>query len=301
MGLDPELSGRNATWAFLPDRIEIVYSSSSGIPRLLRRIGRRSVPVAAIAWAGVMHGDGAPVLALRLHPGADPYTEVAAGQLAEDSDLYRLELDRGQADLAEYYAEHIRLLVEQHGVIWSESDGFLLGADPPPLHLRCFDADAHLDADNLHLRWNADATPEKRSGGDRTYPLTDLRGVEWVRPGAFSGQLSVRVKGESADKPPAEEDPTTVLFGLGCGTVADSLPFGASLLAGIRRHMAPASSGALSDGWRAAVDAGPSVSRLATSVDEIANAIRELGSLNEAGLLDDAEFQRKKQELLDRL
>ncbi|MBB3661596.1 hypothetical protein FB384_000500 [Prauserella sediminis] len=301
MGLDPELPGRNATWAFLPDRIEIAYSSSSGIPRLLRRIGQRSVPLAAIARAAVMHGDGAPVLSLRLHPGADPYTEVAAGQLAEDSELYRLELDRGQSDLAEYYAEHIRLLTEQHATTWSESDGFLLGAEPPPLHLRCFDADAHLDADNLHLRWNADATPEKRAGGDRTYPLADLRDVEWVRPGAFSGQLSVRVKGESGDRPPAEEDPTTVLFGLGCGTVADSLPFGASLLAGMRRHAAPASSGALSGGRRTALDAGPQESRLATSVDEIANAIRELGSLKESGLLDDAEFQRKKQELLDRL
>ncbi len=65
MDLGFELVGRNATWTFHADRVVIEYASSLGLPRLLRRIGRRVVPDEAIADARLARD-------LRLRASGDP-------------------------------------------------------------------------------------------------------------------------------------------------------------------------------------------------------------------------------------
>ncbi len=254
MDLGFKLVGRNATWTFHADHVVIEYATSLGVPRLLRRIGRRVVPNAAIADAGVGRGDGVWVLWLILRAGADPYLTAAAGQLPDDHDPHRLELDTDQADLATFYARDLRLRAGTKPPHATPSPIFLLAAGPPPLRLKCYDGEAHLDADVLRFRWNSAASPIKRALGTSVYPLSALESAEWVRPGLLSGHLAVHVTGDSAGTLAPEDDPRVILFGLGYGGLAHSLPFAASLLAEIQRNSPdgrPAAALALGDRTRA--------------------------------------------------
>ncbi|HKN56076.1 MAG TPA: DUF4429 domain-containing protein, partial [Amycolatopsis sp.] len=222
MTLGFELTGRNATWTLEEDRVVIDYSNSWGNPKLLRRIGRRVVPHEAISGARVARSDGVPVLRLLLRPGADPYLEAAAGQLPEDHELYDLELERGQEDLAGYHADGLRMHAEENPQAGAPCERFLLDAEKPPLRLKCYDGDAHLEPGVLRFRWNGEASGSKRGRGDAVYPLGEVTGAEWVKPGMMSGHLAVLTGEPTGD---VEEDPRVILFGLGYGGLADSLPF----------------------------------------------------------------------------
>lgn len=292
-----ELAGRNATWTLEAGRVVISYSGSWGIPRLLRRIGKRVVPAEAIASARVGKGDGAPVLLMELRPGADPYLTAAAGQLPEDHDLYRLELEPGQEDLASYHAEGLRLRAELNPHFSEPSPEFLLDADAPPLRLKCYDGDAHLEPDAVRFRWNNVASGAKRKHGDTSYLFAELTGMEWIRPGMMSGHLAVRTVVDTTSPEVPEDDPRVILFGLGYGGVADSLPFAASLLVGIQRCSEEPGASAVSN----VPGVLPPASATPSTPDEIVAVIRKLGELLKADLISQDEFERKKKELLDRL
>ncbi|MFJ8913075.1 DUF4429 domain-containing protein [Amycolatopsis sp. NPDC102389] len=288
MTLGFELAGENATWILEEGHVVIEYSASRGNPKLLRRIGGRVVPDEAIAGARAGQSGGVPVLQLLLRPGADPYLEAAAGQLPEDHALYELELARGEEELAGYHAEGLRLRAELHARGTEPCEKFLMDAEAPPLRLKCYDGDAHLEPGVLRFRWNEEASRAKRAQRESVYPLGELTGAEWVKPGLMSGHLAVRT-GESAAE--AEEDPRVILFGLGYGGLADSLPFAASLLAEIQRCSGERRAlGAVSP-----AQAGPGIS------DEIVAAIRALNELRDAGLISEEEFERRKKDQLDRL
>ncbi|WP_033293085.1 DUF4429 domain-containing protein [Amycolatopsis jejuensis] len=286
MTLGFELAGDNATWTLEEGRVVIEYSRNWGNPKLLRRIGRRVIPDEAIAGAQAGHTGGVPVLQLLLRPGADPYLAAAAGQLPEDHALYDLELARGQEDLAGYHADGLRLRAGQNPA--EPCEKFLLDAETPPLRLKCYDGDAHLEPGVLRFRWNDEAAGSKRAQGESVYPLGELTGAEWVKPSLMSGHLAV-LTGERAGD--VEEDPRVILFGMGYGSIADSLPFAATLLAEIQRC----------SGEHTALGALPPAQAGPGLPDEIVAAIRALTELREAGLLSDEEFERRKQEQLDRL
>src|SRR5262249_7404677 len=159
---------------------------SKGVPRLLRRIGQRVVPFAAITSATVLDDDGLPALLLTLRPGADPYTEVAAGQLPEDSALYKLELDQHQVDHAQRYKDTIN---DRCALTDEPAPGFLLDAETGPLRLRGFDGVATFDGDAVRLSWGMKASLAKQGGGDQVYRIGELAGVEWSLPGFVRGHL----------------------------------------------------------------------------------------------------------------
>jgi NAD(P)H-dependent flavin oxidoreductase YrpB (nitropropane dioxygenase family) len=112
-----------------------------------------------------------------------------------------------------------------------------------------------------------------------------LSGVEWRSPEIFEGHLRlIRRDDDGAAPPTPDQDPAAVVFGLGYGPVHESLPFAAAVLAAVR-------------------EARPVVAVPAARRDpaDIAERIRHLGELHQAGLVTDEEFSVKKAELLAQL
>ena len=101
----------------------------------------------------------------------------------------------------------------------------------------------------------------------------------------FEGYLRL-LRREGLQPGQADQDPAAVVFGLGYGSVHESLPFAAAVLAAVRA-------------------AGPVVPAPAaghrSDPADIAERIRHLGELHEAGLVTDEEFSAKKAELLAEL
>ncbi|GAA4884811.1 DUF4429 domain-containing protein [Saccharopolyspora cebuensis] len=296
MGLGLELVGANATWVFEHDRIEINYSSGLGHPRLLRKLRHRTIPYQAISRATATGGDGNPQLVLHLRPGADPLTEVAAGQLSDDTEPHRIELAENQHELAGYYADHIN----DHCALNPDSAGpaprFLVEVDRSQRRLKGYDGEAFFDGSAVEFQWHPDASSAKHRAPRRQHPVAELAGVEWAKPGLASGHLLLVPHGERADAPP-EDNARALMFGFGYGGTAASLPFAAAVLAAIQEARPEALDPGNADGPPALAAAPqPRESR-----EEILATIRELGELHQAGILNSAEFEQKKRELLDRI
>ncbi|MDI2031396.1 DUF4429 domain-containing protein [Saccharopolyspora sp. TS4A08] len=297
MGLGLELAGTNATWVFEHDRIEINYSSGLGHPRLLRKLKHRTIPYHAISRATAAGGDGHPQLTLHLRPGADPLTEVAAGQLADDSEPNQIELEPNQQELAAYYADHIN----DHCDLNPDSDAlaprFLVEVDQSPRRLKGYDGEASFDGSAVEFQWHPDASRVKHRSPKRRHELTELVGVEWVKPGLTSGHFLLVPHGDRAEAPPADNI-RALLFGFGFGTTANSLPFAAAVLAAIRQAQPELTALGAAPEPRMLPGAPqrPEMSR-----EEILATIRELGQLHADGILTQQEFEAKKRELLDRL
>lgn len=288
MGFALELAGRNAAWFFDAGRITIRYATGMRANALLKSLREVSIPDAAIAGVTVT-GGRTPVLALELRPGADPIIEAAGGQLPESAQPYRLTLRGDQRDLAEHYAEEIRGRIALNPDADAPADRFLLPAPPAPRRIKAFDGIGTFDGQAVNFRWDwVGASSAKYQSGEQNIPVERLSGVQWVAPGVVGGYLRLVL----ADTPPSRleptHDPLALTFGLGWGTVADSLPFAACVLAAIRT--------------RPARQIGPPPrSPAPASADDVVAAIRKLGELRDAGLLTEEEFQRKKTELLGRL
>ncbi|TDD05330.1 DUF4429 domain-containing protein [Saccharopolyspora terrae] len=297
MGLGLELTGTNATWVFEDDRIEINYSSGLGHPRLLRKLKHRTIPYRAISRASSAGGDGNPQLTLHLRPGADPLTEVAAGQLSDDSEPHQIELEPNQQELAAYYADHINDHCDLNPDSDSPAAHFLVEVDQSPRRLKGYDGEATFDGSAVEFQWHPDASGAKHRSPKRRHELTELAGVEWVKPGLTSGHLLLLPRGERSDAPPADNI-RSLLFGFGFGTTANSLPFAAAVLAAIQQAQPGAAAvGGSTD--RLMLPAAPQ--RPEMSREDVLATIRELGQLHADGILTQEEFEQKKRELLDRL
>lgn len=112
--------------------------------------------------------------------------------------------------------------------------------------------------------------------------MRDLCGVEWRSPDVLDGHLRLVPRGGEPRAPQPDRDPASVVFGLGYGPVHLSLPFAAAVLAAIRTS-----------------DRVPA--RTAAAPGAVAERIRHLGELHQAGLVTDEEFSAKKAELLAEL
>jgi len=164
-------------------------------------------------------------------------------------------------------------------------DRFLVDAPEGPLSFKAYDGKASFDGRTVRFRWFwTGASSAKWKAGDQSFAVSELTGVEWRSPELFEGHLRL-LRGEPAAAP-ADQDPATVVFGLGYGPVHESLPFAAAVLAAVRNR-----------GPAAMVPA--SVPRRDPS--DIAERIRHLGELHRAGLVTDEEFSVKKAELLSEL
>ncbi|MYW44829.1 DUF4429 domain-containing protein [Streptomyces sp. SID161] len=277
------LAGFHAVWEFESDSVLIRYERGIRTPKLFQALGERRIPLSAVEGVTLAPGKrGTVVLRLRPRPGADPLMEAADGQLKEGSDPYRLVLPAQRETLAEYYAEELTGLLTAAG----PAERHLVAPPEAPLHFKGYDAKASFDGRSVQFRWSwTGASSAKWKAGDQSFPVTELSGLEWRSPEVFEGHLRlIRRTGGTAAVPP-DQDPATVVFGLGYGPVHESLPFAAAVLAAVRA--------------RGPVPAVPVPSRRDPA--DIAERIRHLGELHQAGLVTDEEFSSKKAELLAEL
>ncbi|MFI7384929.1 DUF4429 domain-containing protein [Streptomyces sp. NPDC049813] len=288
------LAGFNAAWEFESDSVLIRFERGIRTPKLFQALGERRIPLEAIGAVTLTPGKrGTVVLHAVPRPGADPLMDAAAGQLKEGSDPYRLVLPAEREMLAEYYADELRGKLVADEDVWPE--GYLVAPPEAPLHFKAYDGKASFDGASVSFRWFwTGASSAKWKAGDKTFPVCDLSGVEWRSPELFEGHLRLLHREAGDDQPgQADQDPAAVVFGLGYGPVHESLPFAASVLAAVRSTSpAPAPAGQLHAG------AAPGGRR---DPADIADRIRHLGELHQAGLVTDAEFTSKKAELLAEL
>ncbi|MFB9513863.1 DUF4429 domain-containing protein [Streptomyces purpureus] len=289
------LAGIHATWEFETDAVLIRFDRGIRTPKLFQALRERRVPYEALAAVTLSPGKrGTVVLHAVPRPGADPLMEAAAGQLKEGSDPYRLVLPAERETLAEYYADELRA---ELGPAAGEPAGrFLVAAPEAPLHFKAYDAKASFDGRQVSFRWFwTGASSAKWKAGDQSFPVGELSGVEWRSPDVFDGYLRLLRRGDATRPAQADQDPSAVVFGLGYGPVHESLPFAAAVLSATRTNSpapAPQPAGAGSAAGAGAAGRDPAT---------IADRIRHLGELHQAGLVTDEEFTAKKAELLAEL
>lgn len=277
------LAGFHAAWEFESDSVLIRYERGIRTPKLCQALGERRVPLDAIASVSLTRGKrGTVVLRMEPRPGADPLMEAAAGQLKESGDPYRLVLPAEREVLAEYYADELTSLLTESG----PAERFLVEPPKGPSSFKAYDGKATFDGRTVKFRWSwTGASSAKWKAGDQTFPVEELSGVEWRSPEALDGHLRLVPRDAGAAPAQADQDPAAVVFGLGYGPVHESLPFAASVLAAVRAS-SPVTVPA------AAPRRDPA---------DIAERIRHLGELHQAGLVTDEEFSVKKAELLAEL
>ncbi|MET7735972.1 DUF4429 domain-containing protein [Streptomyces sp. NPDC005402] len=278
------LAGFHAAWEFESDSVLIRYERGIRTPKLFQALGERRIPLEAISGVTLTPGKrGTVVLHAEPRPGADPLMEAAAGQLKEGCDPYRLVLPADKETLAEYYADELRTLLKEDD---EPAERFLVPAPEVPLQFKAYDGKASFDGRTVRFRWFwTGASSAKWKAGDQSFPVSELTGVEWRSPEVFEGHLRL-LRGEPGPVQ-ADQDPAAVVFGLGYGPVHESLPFAAAVLAAVRQR-----------GPAAAVPAAGVPRR---DPADIAERIRHLGELHQAGLVTDEEFSVKKAELLAEL
>ncbi|MFD6998005.1 DUF4429 domain-containing protein [Streptomyces mirabilis] len=278
------LAGFHAAWEFESDSVLIRFERGIRTPKLFQALGERRIPLEAIAGVTLTPGKrGTVVLHAVPRAGADPLMEAAAGQLKEGGDPYRLVLPADRETLAEYYADELRAALTEDA---EPPERYLVAPPEAPLHFKAYDGKASFDGKAVSFRWFwTGASSAKWKAGDQSFPVTGLSGVEWRSPEVFEGHLRLlRREPATAQPAQADQDPAAVVFGLGYGPVHESLPFAASVLAAVRAS-------------------GPTPVTAVPRRDpaDIADRIRHLGELHQAGLVTDEEFTTKKAELLAEL
>ncbi|MFF7729978.1 DUF4429 domain-containing protein [Streptomyces sp. NPDC008001] len=282
------LTGFHTVWEFDTDSVLIRFERGIRTPKLLQALGERRIPYEALAGVELAPGKrGTVVLRAVPRPGADPLMDVADGQLKESTDPYRLVLPEQRDALAEYYADEIRAALGPDAADPAQRP--LVAAPAPPPSFKAYDGKASFDGRSVSFRWFwTGASSAKWKAGDQRFAVEELSGVEWRSPEVAGGHLRLLPRG-TEDQPPgqADQNPAAVVFGMGYGLLHESLPFGAAVLEAVR----------------AAAPTGPAVRVPAARPDPggIADRIRHLGALHEAGLLTDDEFSAKKAQLLAEL
>lgn len=282
------LAGFHAAWEFESDSVLIRYERGIRTPKLFQALGARRIPLAALEGVTLAAGRrGTVVLRAEPRPGADPLMDAADGQLKEGCDPYRLVLPAERATLAEYYADELRARLTGSG----PADRHLVAPPAAPLRFKAYDGKASFDGTAVRFRWSwTGASSAKWKAGDQSFPVTGLGGVEWRSPELFEGHLRLLPREPdvvaAAQPPQPDQDPAAVVFGLGYGPVHESLPFAAAVLAAVRSASPPAPV---------------TVPAPRRDPADIADRIRHLGELHQAGLVTDEEFSVKKAQLLAEL
>jgi hypothetical protein len=296
------LAGIHSTWEFDSDSVLIRFERGIRTPKLFHVLGERRIPYEALSRVELAPGSRRGTVVVRAVPraGADPLVEAADGQLKETCDPYRLVLPAHRELLADYYVSELRSALGPDAA--EPATAYLVAAPEAPLSFKAYDGKARFDGKEVSFRWFwTGASSAKWKAGDQTFAVGELEGVEWRSPEVFKGHLRLIRRG--ADSPAlrafpgveVDQDPAAVVFGLGYGLVHESLPFAAAVLAGVRAAEPvpalenPAAAAPPGDRHGEVGRADPA---------DIADRIRHLGELHEAGLLTDEEFSAKKAELL---
>ncbi|MFF8956170.1 DUF4429 domain-containing protein [Streptomyces sp. NPDC014894] len=281
------LAGIQATWEFESDSVLIRFERGHRTPKLFQALRERRIPHEALASVTLSPGKrGTAVLRAAPRPGADPLMEAAAGQLREESDPYRLVLPADREPLAELWAEELRAMLPADAD--RPADRYAVAAPSAPLHFKAYDGRASFDGEQVGFRWSwTGASSAKWKVGDQSFPVSELTGVEWRTPEAPDGHLRLLLRSEPSRPAQPEKDPASVVFGPRGGPLHESLPFAAAVLESVQKS-ARAPALALHAGAR-------------RDPADIAERIRHLGELHQAGLVTDDEFSSKKAELLAEL
>ncbi|CAL9437919.1 hypothetical protein HMPREF1486_01920 [Streptomyces sp. HPH0547] len=288
------LAGMHSTWEFDSDSVLIRFERGIRTPKLFQALGERRVPYEALSAVELTPGSKRGTVVLRAVPreGADPLLEAAAGQLKDSSDPYRLVLPAERELLADYYATELRALLPDDPA--EPAGQYLVAAPPAPQSFKAYDGKASFDGQVVAFRWfPTGASTAKWKAGDQFFPVGELEGVEWRSPEGLSGHLRLRPRGAEV-LAEADQDPASVVFGLGYGPVYESLPFAASVLEAVR-----AADPVLA--LESVCAAPAAVPQQRSDPADVAERIRHLGELHDAGLLTDDEFTAKKAELLAEL
>ncbi|WP_181768566.1 DUF4429 domain-containing protein [Streptomyces albidus (ex Kaewkla and Franco 2022)] len=295
------LAGIHSTWEFDTDSVLIRFERGIRTPKLFHVLGERRVPYEALSAVELAPGGKRGTVVLRAEPrlGADPLLEAAAGQLKDGCDPYRLVLPAERETLADYYATELRAVLGADAD--KPAEHHLVAAPAPPHSFKAYDGKASFDGKTVFFRWFwTGASSTKWKAGDQSFQVTELEDVEWRSPEVTGGHLRLLPRGGKApEEGEPDKDPASVVFGIGYGLVHESLPFAASVLEAVRAAGPEASLEGPSSpqGIRPSRTAHPGRSDPA----DIAERIRHLGELHEAGLLTDDEFTKKKTDLLAEL
>ncbi len=288
------LAGIHSTWEFDSDSVLIRFERGIRTPKLFHVLGERRVPYEALSAVELVPGGRRGTVVLRAVPreGADPLLEAAAGQLKDGSDPYRLVLPAERETLADYYATELRALLPDHAR--KPADHYMVAAPAPPQSFKAYDGKASFDGKVVAFRWFwTGASTAKWKAGDQFFPVGELEGVDWRSPEGLSGHLRLRPRGAET-LAEADQDPASVVFGLGYGSLYESLPFAASVLEAVR-----AADPVLALESVSSTSSAQQHHR--SDPADVAERIRHLGELHDAGLLTDDEFTAKKAELLAEL
>ena len=298
------LAGIHSTWEFDTDSVLIRFERGIRTPKLFHVLGERRVPYEALSHVELAPGGKRGTVVLRAEPrvGADPLLEAAAGQLKDGSDPYRLVLPAERETLADYYATELRAVLGADAD--KPAEHHLVAAPTPPHSFKAYDGKASFDGKTVFFRWFwTGASSTKWKAGDQSFPVSELEGVEWRSPEIAGGHLRVLPRGDrEPEEGEPDKDPASVVFGIGYGLVHESLPFAASVLEAVRATApvtTPQASAACSS--QSAASSSRTAHPGRSDPADIAERIRHLGELHEAGLLTDDEFTKKKADLLAEL
>ncbi|EST36351.1 hypothetical protein N566_16330 [Streptomycetaceae bacterium MP113-05] len=299
------LAGIHSSWEFDSDSVLIRFERGIRTPKLFHVLGERRIPYEAMSRVELAPGGRRGTVVVRAVPraGADPLVEAADGQLKETCDPYRLVLPAHRELLADYYVSELRSALGPHAA--EPADSHLVAPPETPLSFKAYDGKARFDGEEVSFRWfRTGASSAKWKAGDQAFAMGELEGVEWRSPEVFKGHLRLIPRGAESPALRAfpgvevDQDPAAVVFGPGYGLVHESLPFAAAVLAGVR---AAEPVPVLASAPPSVPPGGPAGATGRGDPGDIAERIRHLGELHEAGLLTDEEFSAKKAELLAEL
>ncbi|GGP06807.1 DUF4429 domain-containing protein [Nonomuraea glycinis] len=221
------LKGRGCAWEFEDGGLRITPEPGKKGSKLSMELGARFVPYDALAEVA-LEADARGRVVLRVVPrqGADPVMSAAAGQLQDSLDPYRLVLPAAKETLAAQYADEMRAAFVERG----PAERFLIAGPSVPRSFQAWDGEAAFDGQAVTFTWfSSTASPTKYAAGDRRYPITEIEGVDWHALEDARGSLRLRVRGHQALSNP-NNDPASVVFGIGWGATHHSLPFAAAVL-----------------------------------------------------------------------
>ncbi|MFI2263777.1 DUF4429 domain-containing protein [Streptomyces tubercidicus] len=306
-----ELMVRDGTWTFDGDAVRIVPGRERGVHKLRQDLGEFTVPLSALA--GIAHEPGRKGgrLRLRLRTGADPLLQVTGGSLPDEANPYRLTVDAGRVEVAEYFVDAVRQALMLEQIPDGPADRYLLPGPSVPLSAAGVDGIATFDGEKVTIEWRWNTSETKRDRGPRNFALSALEAVEWrAAAGLESGYLRFRTRGATERLKP-EHDPNSIeLWGFkkesgttallaaavaarlphpsdGAGKSLPTTPPTAALLAPPTPPSPPASA--------ATAAATP-----ADDHDALLRRLRELGELHRDGILTEDEFTATKAAVLRR-
>lgn len=293
-----EITQRDGSWSYDDGRIRIVPGAKTHPVRQV--LGEVVVPLAAVAGVTFERDRKGGRLRLRPRDGACPVVRAAEGRLPEGADPYRLVVEAGREDLAQYFVEELRnaLLLEQ--IPEGPVERFLLPGPALPVSGGGGDGTAAFDGREVRLTWSWKAKEAKTARGPVTLPLQDLTGVSWVpAKGMEEGALRFFTRG-GGKAVAAEHDPHALnLWGLSKKEHTAVLVAAAVLVAlearGEERQPAALTAAEVQPALPGTSPAP------ADDPDALLRRLRELGDLHRDGVLTEEEFSLAKQAVLRRL